>query len=183
MRGRARQRAVHPASRGMAPELLAGQPVEGMDTSARGPVRARHDDVTGDERIAVKKCWTASGLTLVSQRTRPVFSSSARKSPLHEPMNTRSPTTVGVWASHPPASKCRVASMGQGLRHSMPPARIIIDTSDAETARMRKVFVLSATVNVQPTYGRLDSARCAHQPYVTLGVFARIRSVRDQWRR
>lgn len=55
-----------------------------------------------------------SSLTLVSQRTRPVCNSSARKTPLHEPMKTRSPTTVGVCASQPPASKCHSGDPASG---------------------------------------------------------------------
>ena len=93
----------------------------------------------------MKKVLNSIRADLVSQRTRPVFSSSARKSPLHEPMNTRSPTTVGVWASHRRLEVPEWHRWAGDCATPMPPARIIIDTSDADNARMRKVFVLRPT--------------------------------------
>src|SRR6266481_3222651 len=50
------------------------------------------------------------------QRTWPVFLSRARINPLQELTISKSPTTVGVEKTHPPASNCHsISSVGERL--------------------------------------------------------------------
>jgi hypothetical protein len=83
----------------------------------------------------------------------PVLLSSARKKPLQEPMKTRSPATVGVEKTQPPASNVQETARRSAL--GRPVAALVVDGGSVhseETTPKSRLSRLSRYARMKPCY-------------------------------